>query len=129
MNKNEINVALNFLKSEAERGNAIFQCSLGLFYLKGEVVRQDYNEAFRWFKAAAEQGLPEAQNFLGLCYSHGLGVIQNYNEAYYWYLISYRNGDKNAKHGVKRIKNILTDQQKQEVQDRVNEWFRTHAEE
>ena len=40
-----------------------------------------------------------------------------------------RNDYTAAEKEVKRIENKLTDQQKQEVQDRVNEWFSTHAEE
>ena len=108
---------------------AAAQNSLGNCYYNRQGVRQDYNEAFRWYKAAAEQGYAYAQCNLGICYSNGLGVIQDYKEAYYWYLISYRNGYTDAEQDVKRIENKLTYEQKQEVQDRVNEWFRTHAEE
>jgi TPR repeat protein len=57
------------------------------------------------------------------------GVKQEDKEAYYWYLISYRNGYTDAEQNVKRIENKLTDQQKQEVQNRVNEWFKTHHKE
>ena len=129
MNMNELNAAFQLLKREAEQGYAIAQYHLGLCYYNGEGAKQDYNEAFRWFKAAAEQGYAPAQYNVGVCYSNGEGVSQNYKEAYYWYLISYRNGYTDAEQYVTRIKNILTDQQKQEVQDRVNEWFRTHPEE
>jgi len=71
----------------------------------------------------------EAQFNLGICYSNGEGVKQDYKESYYWYLISYRNGYTDAEQDVKRIENKLTEQQKQEVQHRVNEWFRTHPKE
>ena len=63
------------------------------------------------------------------CYEYGNGVLQNYKEAYYWYLLSYRNGYPDAEQEVKRIENKLTDQQKQEVQKRVNDWFKTHPKE
>jgi TPR repeat protein len=57
------------------------------------------------------------------------GVKQEDKEAYYWYLISYRNGYTDAEQNVKRIENKLTDQKKQEGQNRVNEWFKTHHKE
>ena len=63
------------------------------------------------------------------CAQNGEVVKQDYKEAYYWYLISYRNGYTDAEQDVKRIEDILTYQQKQEVQKRVNEWFKTHPKE
>jgi TPR repeat protein len=57
------------------------------------------------------------------------GVKQEDKEAYYWFLISYRNGYTDAEQNVKRIENKLTDQKKQEAQNRVNEWFKTHHKE
>ena len=121
--------AFKWFKAAAEQGDAEAQFNLGVCYSKGEGVKQDYNEAFRWFKAAAEQGEVGAQNNLGIYYEYRLGGIQNYKEAYYWYLISFRNGYTDAEQDVKRIENNLTDQQKQEVQKRVNEWFKTHPKE
>ena len=129
MNRNELNAVFQLLKIAAEQGYVDAQYNLGVCYYNGEGAKQDYNEAFRWFKAAAEQGNYIAQSFLGLCYEYGNGVLQNYKEAYYWYLISYRNGYPDAEQEVKRIENKLTDQQKQEVQKRVNDWFKTHPKE
>ena len=80
-------------------------------------------------KLPLNKGIAVAQFNLGIYYEYGRGVIQNYKEAYYWYLIAYRNGNKDAEQDVKRIENILTNQQKEEVQDRVNEWFKTHPKE
>ena len=127
--RQDYNEAFRWYKAAAEQGFAPAQCNLAVCYYNGRGVKQDYNEAFRWFKAAAEQGHAKAQYNLGVCYSNGLGVIQDYKEAYYWYLISYRNGYTAAEQDVKRIEDILTYQQKQEVQDRVNEWFKTHPKE
>ena len=124
--KQDYKEAFRLFKAAAEQGDAKAQYNLGICYYYGEGTKQDYNEAFRWFKAAAEQGHADAQYNLGICYSNGKGVKKDYKESYYWYLISYRNGYTDAEQDVKRIENKLTDQQKQEVQNRVNEWFRTH---
>ena len=66
---------------------------------------------------------------LACLYENGDRVKQDFKGAYYWYLISYLNGYTDAEQYIKKIENILTYQQKQEVQDRVNEWFKTHPKE
>ena len=91
--------------------------------------RNELNAVFQLLKIAAEQGYVDAQYNLGVCYYNGDGVRQDDKEAYYWYLISFRNGFTDAEQNVKRIENKLTDQQKQEVKKRVNEWFRNHLKE
>ena len=64
-----------------------------------------------------------------VCYQNGEVVKQDYKEAYYWYLIAYLSGYTYAEQNIYLIENILTDQQKQEVQKRVNDWFKTHPKE
>lgn len=48
--------------------------------------------------------------------SNGEVVKQDYKEAYYWYLIAYLSGYTDAEQNIYLIENILTNQQKQEVQ-------------
>ena len=129
MNRNELNAVFQLLKIAAEQGYVDAQYNLGVCYYNGDGVKQDYYEAFRWYKAAAEQGYAKAQCNLGLCYKYGDGVEKDFKEAYYWYLIAYRNGYTDALKDVKSIENKLTYQQKQEVQKRVNDWFKTHPKE
>ena len=121
--------AFKWFKAAAEQGHADAQYNLGVCYLNGQGVKQNYNEAFRWYKAAAEQG--DACGFfnIGVCYQNGEVVKQDYKEAYYWYLIAYLNGYTYAEQNIYLIENILTDQQKQEVQKRVNDWVKTHPKE
>lgn len=70
----------------AEKGVAFAQRRLGLLYLNGDGVPQDYVEAIMWLrKAAAEPGDAEAQNALGDCYFHGRGVTSDFFEAVKWY--------------------------------------------
>lgn len=73
------------VKERAERGNSFDQASLGLHYLQGIGVRQDYSKAFEWYKKAAEQGNTTGQFSLGYLYSSGLGVRQDYSKALEWY--------------------------------------------
>ena len=113
----------------AEQGHSYAQCNLGLSYSNGLGVKKDNNEAYRWYKAAADQGNACGIFNIGVCYQNGEVVKQDYKEAYYWYLIAYLSGYTDAEQNIYLIENILTNQQKQEVQKRVKEWVRTHSKE
>ena len=58
---------------------------LGLNYLNGDGVAQDYAKALKYFSQAAEQGVAEAQNKLGDMYEKGLGINKDYGQALSWY--------------------------------------------
>jgi hypothetical protein len=47
-------IALKKLHPLAEQGNALAQNSLGVMYVEGKGVSQDYDEAIRWFRKAAD---------------------------------------------------------------------------
>jgi TPR repeat protein len=51
-------IALKKLHPLAEQGNALAQNSLGVMYVEGKGVSQDYDEAIRWFRKAADQDSP-----------------------------------------------------------------------
>lgn len=62
----------------------INEFELGVRYLKGTDVPQDYEQAFIHFHKAANLGLREAQFNVGLLYYRGLGVSQDYKRATEW---------------------------------------------
>ena len=59
--------------SRAHDGDARAQLHVGLLYLRGEGVPQDYREARFWIEKAARQGLADAQTRLGTLYRDGTG--------------------------------------------------------
>jgi TPR repeat protein len=63
---------------------AIAQYNLGLSYVDGTGVAQDYGEAIRWLRTAANQGEPRALRGLGVMYAKGMGVSQDLVLAYQW---------------------------------------------
>ena len=69
---------------------------MGLRYLYGKGVRQNYAEALKWFMKAAEQEHALSQFVLGNCYANGEGVKQNPAEAVKWYQRSAANGNEKA---------------------------------
>ena len=66
---------------ENHDNNSDEELKLGLKYLNGEGVKQDYKKAFEWFSKAAEQGNTEAQLHLGQMYYNGEGVNQDDKKA------------------------------------------------
>jgi uncharacterized protein len=77
----------------AEQGSAAAQLNLGLLYLDGHGVPQDYGEAVMWLRRSAEQDNTEAQHDLGALYGAGLGVKRDYVQAYKWMNICAAKGN------------------------------------
>ena len=68
----------------AEQGDPRAQTYLGVMYLRGRGVPQNFDAAAFWLHLASETGLPEAQYFLGLMYDKGQGVAQDFVVAHAW---------------------------------------------
>ena len=79
-------------KPLAEQGFASAQTNLGVMYLNGQGVLQDYAKAVKWYRLAAEQGHATAQYNLGLTYGRGLGVPLSNVKAHMSANISVANG-------------------------------------
>ena len=88
------------LKQRAAQGNAAAQYNLGVMYVKGEGVPQDYKESLKWYRLAAEQGLAKAQYNLGVMYVKGEGVPKDYKEAVKWYRLSAEQGYAEAQNSL-----------------------------
>ena len=64
---------MQWFRKAAEQGGAKAQLNLGLMYVNGRGVRQDYAQAAQWFSKAAEQGYAQEQFGLGVMYGAGQG--------------------------------------------------------
>ena len=84
----------------AKKGDASSQFHLGVMYLYGEGVTQDYTEAVKWHKKAARQHHARSQNNLGSMYYEGKGVTKNYKEAIKWYKKAANQGDADSQHDL-----------------------------
>ena len=80
-------------KELAEKGYALPQFNLGLFYDLGLGVSKDLVEAAKWYRKSAEQGNANAQCSLGQCYYKGEGVLKDPVEALKWFRKSAEQGD------------------------------------
>ena len=85
-NKNNQDAFLRNIRLKAEEGDADAQYNLGISYLLGDGVSQDFAKAAKWCRLAADQGHADAQNSLGRFYLDrfpvdGNGEIQDWVEA------------------------------------------------
>lgn len=56
--------AFELCKESAEAGIPLAQTALGLYYILGEGVEEDYNEGIKWLQKAADNGETNAKDFL-----------------------------------------------------------------
>ena len=84
------------LRAAAERGDAAAQNNLGLMYVNGRGVTQDYAQAVVWFRKAADQGNALGQYNLGVAYKDGNGVPQDDAQAVVWFRKAVDQGDADA---------------------------------
>ena len=77
------------------------QYYMGMMYLKGQGVEQDYKAASDWFRKASEKNIAQAQYKLGDLYFKGRGVPKDYEYSYIW--LSVGASHKNDMY-VKEIK-------------------------
>ena len=113
-------------KRKAEQGNASAQNNLGVLYVKGEGVLQDYKKGVYWYSKAAEQGHTKAQFNLGNRYRKGEGVLQDYVMAHMFFNIAGANGDKDGSKYRDNVAKEMNSSQIQEAQRLAREWMQKH---
>ncbi|KAA0197914.1 hypothetical protein HAZT_HAZT007241 [Hyalella azteca] len=84
--------AYNYFKKAADLNNAVGYSGLGLMYLHGRHVEQDYKEALKYFTLAAKRGWVDGQLQLGNMYFSGLGVRKDYKKAIENYNLASQSG-------------------------------------
>ena len=100
-------MARAYYAKSALKGFDFAQLNLGLIYLYGLGVKNDYEKAATLFLSAAQQGNAKAQGYLGYLYSDGMGVKKSLIEAYAWLSVSVANGNENSKNNLNIVKNKL----------------------
>ena len=110
------------LIQQANQGNAIAQCSIGVMYGTGRGVPQDDVQAVKWFRLAADQGFAEAQFNLGGMYGSGQGVPQDFVQAHMWFNLAAAQGNENGKKGRDLVAKKMTPQQIAQAQELARNW-------
>lgn len=82
------------LTAKAEKGDAIAQNTLGLWYYTGKNVKQDYRTAFTWWSKSAQQQNADAIGNMAMCFQLGNGTKKDSVTAYKMYIIAINKGNK-----------------------------------
>lgn len=94
------NPELEALRREAVAGSASAQNDLGVRYLVGRGVAQDFTVAADWLRKAAAQDMTNAQYNLGVLYDSGRGVEPDPTEALIWFHTAAEKGHGRAQMAV-----------------------------
>lgn len=97
------NIALDYYRLAANKGETNAMCKLGNFYQLGQGVEKNDSLAFIQYNKAANAGNPWGQRCVALCYDSGTGVELNRSTAAYWYRLAAKNGDIDAMNHCKRF--------------------------
>ncbi|MFZ1545569.1 MAG: tetratricopeptide repeat protein [Candidatus Nitrotoga sp.] len=81
----DIRKAAEWYEKAAIQGHAKAQTGLGLLYVNGNGLPQDYVKGVDWLQKAAAQGDPEAQLHLGWLYRDGKGIPKDPAKALVWW--------------------------------------------
>ena len=91
------------------------QYYLGMMYMKGQGVEQDYKKAGEWFRKASEKNIPQAQYKLGDLYFKGRGVPKDYEFAYVWFSVGASHQHKLSMSSINKAKEKLSDEELKEA--------------
>lgn len=121
--------ALRELVPLAQQGHAHAQYNLGLMYVKGQGVPQDFAEARKWFRSAAAQGLGGALYNLGVMSARGDGVPQDDVQAHAWFNLAAQRypagqGRDRAVESRDALARKLTPMQRFEAERLARDWDR-----
>lgn len=85
------------LAKAAPKGHVTAQMLLGIFYIEGRGVEQNYAKGIIWLEQAANSNSNRAQNYLGNLYLHGQGVEQDLAKAKHYFEMAAKQNNADAK--------------------------------
>tara|TARA_R110002072_G_scaffold178222_1_gene334266 strand:- start:241 stop:762 length:522 start_codon:yes stop_codon:yes gene_type:complete len=91
------------------------QYYMGMMYMKGQGVEQDYKNAGEWFRKASEKNIPQAQYKLGDLYFKGRGVPKDFEYAYIWYSVGASHAHKLSVNSIDKAKTKLSEEELKEA--------------
>ena len=91
----------------AEQRDARAQTYLGVMYLHGQGVPQNFAVAAYWLQLASSAGVPTAQYFLGLMHDKGQGVPQDFVLAQAWLNLAVAHAEPSQRSRWALIRNAV----------------------
>jgi uncharacterized protein len=110
----------------AEERDARAQTYLGVMYLRGQGVPQNFAVAAYWLQLASSAGVPTAQYFFGLMYDKGQGVPRDFVLAQAWLNLAVAHAEPRLRDRWVLIRNAvaskMTEAQLAEARRLAYEW-------
>lgn len=113
--------------AKTDEKDALAQYYLGVMYLKGQGVEQDYEEAGNWLRKASENRLPQAQYKLANLYTEGKGVPKDLEFAYVWYSVGAAHQHQLSVKAVDKAKARLSETEFTEAQKLIPEYLEKYG--
>ena len=77
----KLDKSIEYYQTTARTGHAKAQYFMGLFYVEGHGVQQDYDEAEKWLRKSVENGDADAKTYLGYLLEFGIGLDKDLVES------------------------------------------------
>jgi TPR repeat protein len=100
---------VKWYRKAAEHNAVDAQNNLGVAYLEGHGVIQDYSTAAQWFLRAARRQHPSAQYNLGVIYRNGWGWPRDDVEACAWFTLAAARGHRKAAEVAATMRKLMTE--------------------
>ncbi len=110
-------------KIRAEQDDQEAQNFLGIHYLLGLGVKQNYGLAKKWYEKAAQSGHPDAQRNLGVMYESGHGMARDFENAYIWLYAAHRQGHPRAAATLQSLVSKLSPNNKMILRKKAREYI------
>ena len=88
------------IEKRAQKGEAEYQYDLGMLYIRGEEMKQNFAEGIKWLKLAAAQKNADAAYQLCVMYENGEGVEKNEAESMKWCRLAAEAGSGDAQQAL-----------------------------
>jgi TPR repeat protein len=103
------------------------QYYMGMMYMKGQGVEQDYKNASKWFRKASEKHIPQAQYKLGDLYFKGRGVPKDYEFAYVWFSVGASQEHTLSVNAVNKAKEKLSEEELGEADKLIAKYVKQYG--
>lgn len=100
---------------------------MGMMYMKGQGVEQDYKNASKWFRKASEKNIAAAQYRLGNLYFKGRGVPKDYEYAYVWFSVGASHQHKLSMNAINKAKEKLSDEERDEADKLITKYVKLYG--
>ncbi len=100
---------------------------MGMMYMKGQGVEQDYKLAGEWFRKASEKSIPQAQHKLGNLYFKGRGVPKDYEYAYVWFSVGAAHEHKLSVNAINKAKEKLSEEELGEADKLIAKYVKQYG--